>query len=986
MLTQRSETINALDCPGAVTDGFELQRIEWIHEVGCRARVFIHIRSNARLLYLSNQDENKVFSITFRTPPRDNTGLAHILEHLVLCGSRKFPVKSPFHELLKGSLQTYLNARTFADRTIYVFATRNDKDFINLMDVHLDAVFFPRFYSVPEIFKQEGWRCDLVEATGALRTNGVVYNEMQAAFSSPEQVLYQTIRSSLFPDGTYGLISGGDPTAITQATQESVRTLHQSFYNPTNSLIFLYGDGDVQAHLHFLNEAYLQHFNKREISSQIALQPPFDAPGEIIKTYPVDHNSPLTGSAYMSRNYAVGRSTDPENRLAFEILSHILFGTPAAPVRRTLLASGLGADVRGVFDSSILQSYFSIIASGCNPGDKNKFRETINRILKVLSDTGMDGDLVQSSIASVELARLEPQVQGTPRGLAYNQMALDSWLYDSDPLVHLAYSSVLEQIKRKAQHGYFEALIKRNLLENNHQTLVVLNPGKSHVDDNATRMQPQPENSGASLSAAELNHYKEEMNHLEAWWRTPDSSQDLMTIPALTLDDLQPKAVISEIALIEQEVNGCRFLLNPDCADGIIYLDLYFDAAALPQNLIPYVSLLAGVLEHVNSENSEYGPLIRELNAYRCCLEYEAASICDKSSMAAFYPWIVVKGKAPVNRVGKLLELVSESILQVADRYRLREFVRRARAQTRAKLHSMSPLIAMERSASYFSPYHNYRDLTAGLAYYRFLCDLDNSWDENAGTASANFRKAAELVFNRSNLLAVVTANASDFLPVMEHLINFAGKMGAQSLQRQTYDFKPAPKNEAFIFPGMVQVVAQSGDFIDAGCSFSGHMLVLSTILNGSYLWNEIRFGGAHGAFMRIERCGLFGCFSFSDPHLARTLAVYEHMGDFLRRFNPSPSEMRKIIIGTVGRLDKSLASLEKRERIARSCISHLTQADLERTWDEVLAATVSDIRSLAPMCRKVMEEKNLCVFGGEQKIMENAGLFDRITYVDSAR
>lgn len=978
----------ALDRPGGVIHGFELQRIEWVGEAGSWARVFIHLQSNARLLYLSNQDDNKVFSITFRTPPRDNTGLTHILEHMVLCGSRKFPVKAPFHELLKGSLQTYLNARTSADRTIYVFATRNDKDFINLMDVHLDAVFFPRFYSVPEIFRQEGWRYDVAEETGAFRYNGIVYNEMQAAFSSPEQVLHQTIRNSLFPDGTYGLISGGDPTVIPQTTQEAIQTVHQAYYHPSNSFIFLYGDGDVKAHLRFLDEAYLQHFNKREIGFHIALQPPFDAPREIVTAYPVDHAGPLTGRTYLSLNYAVGRSTDPEHRLAFEILNHILFGSPVALVRRALLAGGLGLDARGEFESSILHSYFSIIALGCDPGDKSRFREAVERILRVISDTGMDEGPVQSGIASVEFARLEPQVRGAPRGLVYNLLVLDSWLYDSDPLAHLAYSPSLEQIKRKARKGYFEAQIKEHLLENNHQTLIVLKPGRGQAEENAVRIQRQLANLRGSLSVAELKHYKEEVNHLETWWSTPDSSQDLQTIPALTLDDLQSKALKSELPMGECEVNGCKVLLHPVGTSGIIYLDLYFDAAAVPKNLIPYVSLLASVLARVNTENYEYGHLIKELNAQTCSFEYEATSICDKSSMAVFYPRIVVKGKAPANRVLRLLELVSEGILrsQFTDQYRLRELVRRARAQSKAKLQLMAPMIAMERSASYFSPYHRYRDLTTGLNYYQFLSDIDNAWDENARTVSANLRKVAEIIFDSTNLLVSMTAEEADFHAATEHLVSFIGKLPATSLQRQTYDFRLARTNEGIAIPSSVQAVAQSGDFVSAGYSFSGHMLVLSTILNGSYLWNEIRHGGAHGAFMRIERYGLLGCFSYSDPHLARTLNIYEHMGDFLRRFNPSEHEMRRIIIGTVGRLDQSLTSVEKRESIAYSYITHLTQADLEKTREEVLATTVEDIRGLAPMCQKVMEEKNLCVFGGEQKLKENARFFGRITWIDAAR
>ncbi|NTW01161.1 MAG: hypothetical protein HGA19_07585 [Oscillochloris sp.] len=990
---------------GAILHGFALRHIQWVEEAQAWAQHFVHLKTQAQVLYLSNEDSTNVFSITFRTPASDNSGKTHILEHAVLCGSRKFPVRAPIREVLKGSLQTYLNARTSSDRTTYVFATRNSQDFINLMDVHLDAVFFPRFHVVPEILEQEGWHREVEEKTGAVRYTGVVLNEMRATFAAPGPVLRQMIRSGLFPDSTYGFIFAGDPPAIPETTQAALQHLHRMYYHPSNSFIFMYGDGDLEARLQFLDEAYLRHFRRRNINARIVLQAPFKAPRERNGRYLSNDDAPPEGRMCLSLSYALGRSTDAEQRLAFEMLNQMLLGSATAPFRQMLLAAGTWLDLWGEFDASIWQCCFSIIATGCSLRDRQRLKQAVTSNLRKIVDTGLDASLVNNGIARVEFAQCESEVPGEPTGFSYNLRILDSWLYNGDPLAHIAYGTALERIKHKAGAGYFEGLIKTYLLDNNHQVLVALAPGSSvswndseraphtagmvgqsetlpHPTLLATDAHMPTADRAPPVSQEERERIRNDHARLESWWNTSDTLQGRQSIPLLTLNDLQAQAPIPGPSANEYTINGVTFLQSSAGKRGIVYLDLYFDTSAVPQELIEYVPLLAHMLGTVDTENYEHRALSSNIATHSGGFQCEATAIGDKASLAHFYPNLIVRAKALTGNTSNLLKLISEILLRsrFTAQSHMHQLIYQARAKSKAALDALAPVVAMERAASCFSPYHRYRDLIAGFSYYHFLSKLDDQWGSQVDAVEENLKKVATLIFVRSGLLAGVTAAAADFQSCIGDFAAFIERLPVSVPPRQLYDFVRSAANEGIIIPGTLQTVTCAGDFRRAGYAFSGRLLVLSTVLNGSYLWDEIRLrGGAYGAFMRIERYGLIGCFSYGDPHLARTLRVYKHISDYLQHLNLSKHDMTANIIGTLSRLDRPVHARET----VPTRISGITQADVKQTREEVLATELADIRDLAALCQQAMHEPYLCVLGSAQALQDNAELFGSIATID---
>ena len=536
---------------GNIYNGFKLEEEKKIEDINSIAMIFYHEKSGARLLYLKNDDDNKVFSIAFRTPPKDSTGVAHIVEHSVLCGSRKFPMKEPFVELVKGSLNTYLNAMTFPDKTMYPVASRNEKDFRNLIDVYLDAVFYPNIEKCPETLMQEGWHYELENQQAEVTYKGVVYNEMKGVFSSPDAILDNKIFQSLFPDTTYGVESGGDPDDIPKLTQEQFVRFHKQYYHPSNGYIFLYGDLDILDNLKFLDEAYLSSFEKKQVTSQIALQPAFGQKAEQTFDYSIAPTETKEDKTFISMNFVLGQATDSEVCLAFQILEYLLLETPAAPLKKVLLEAGLGKDTMGTFVRSILQPTFGIIVTGTNEGEKEKFVKVVNQELKRLVVEGIDKKIIEACINIFEFTLREANYGSRPKGLVYNIKCMDSWLYDESPLIHLEYTAILEKIKRGLTTNYFEHLIERYLLNNNHQALIILRPKHGLAEEKDEEVRKHLASYKASLSPEEINQLIDQTAKLKLRQQTPDSPEALATIPLLTLADIETKA--EELPLVEKK-------------------------------------------------------------------------------------------------------------------------------------------------------------------------------------------------------------------------------------------------------------------------------------------------------------------------------------------------------------------------------------------------------------------------------------------------
>ncbi len=963
--------------------GFRLIEESFVKEVNSVVRLFLHEKSGARLFYMDNEDENKVFSITFRTPPKDSTGLPHILEHSVLCGSRKFPVKEPFVELVKGSLNTFLNAFTFGDKTMYPIASRNEKDFRNLMDVYLDSVFYPNIYKHPEILKQEGWHYELEDVARELTYKGVVYNEMKGAFSSPDSVLSRKLQETLYPDTPYGFESGGDPDLIPELTSEEFLEFHKEYYHPSNSYLYLYGKLDALEQLKFIDEAYLGGFEAISIDSRIPVQKAFDSMKSCQLEYPISPKEDERDKTYLSLNYSVGFSTDPELYLAMEILEHILLATPASPLKKALVEADIGKDVFGKHDNSILQPVFSIIVKNSCIDKKEEFIKIVRETLKSLVKDGLDKKLTEAAVNLKEFGLREADFESYPKGLIYNIKIMDSWLYDKDPAMHLRYESIIKKIRDKKDKGYFEGLIEKYLLNNDHSSIIVLKPKKGISEARDEEIRAKLKNIKAQMTEGQLIELTEQTAKLQEWQNTPDSPEKLELVPMLSIGDIDRKG--EELPQQVKESGGIKVLAHHMFTNGIVYANFQFDTTAVPKDMLPYIPLLSSILGKISTESYGYGDLSKEIDMYTGGIRFSTQVYGEKGDDSKYSPVLSVKGRALASNLPKMFEIINEIISRTKfdDERRLKEIIRETKSRIEMGISGEGYMTACRRLLSYFSEEGAYLEETAGLTYYKFIADIEKNIENKLHEIRDNLRKLTRLIFRKEGLIAAVTCEEDDYHNFAGAMDIILGNLSREKLQSVQYCFKPESFNEGLMTQGKVQYVAQGHNFIRLGYPYSGKLQVLVTISRYNYLWNRIRVrGGAYGAFAGFEKNGNMFLVSYRDPNLRETLKVYSEMHKYLKNFQIDEREMNRYIIGTISRLDRPLTPYMKGERATENYMRRITPEDLHREREEILNVGQQDIRELSDMMFELIGRQSFCVLGSELKIKENSELFGSIVDV----
>jgi len=962
--------------------GFRVLQEKHIREINTTGRIFLHQKSGAHLLHLENDDDNKVFSISFRTPPQDSTGIPHILEHSVLCGSKKFPSKEPFVELVKGSLNTFLNAMTFADKTMYPVASRNKKDFFNLMEVYLDAVFHPNIYLYSEILMQEGWHYELDSREEDIHYKGVVYNEMKGFYSSPEAILSRKVMESLFPDTCYGLESGGDPDIIPELTRESFLDFHRILYHPSNSYIYLYGDVDIGDLLGYLQKEYLNEYDRIEVDSSISLQKSFDRMREVYASYPLAPGEVEDDKAYLSLNYVTGLSTDSELYLALNILEHLLLETPAAPLKKALIDAGLGKDVFGQFESSILQPVFSVIVKNSSVQKKELLRSAVNDTLRNLSKYGIDKRQVEASINIKEFRLREADFRGLPKGLVYCIQCMDSWLYGQDPFRHLEYEPTLVRIKKALTDRYFEELIDRFFLNNTHCSLIVVSPEKGLSEKKERETRSRLEAYKKSLSGDEVERLMRETAELKKRQITPDPPELIEKIPLLTLKDLSPEA--EELPLELREEMGETVLFHPVFTSRIAYVNLFFDIN-LPEQDLPYVALISYVLGKVSTKRYGYGDLSNEINIHTGGISYRFETYGDKEDDTRYMPKFVVKSKSLVSKLPKLCKLLGEILgtTRYDEKKRLKEIVQETKSRIEMSIYEGGHLVAISRLLSYFSPIGCFTERVSGLSFYKFIADLEKNFDARVDVLSSKLKETADSLFNGKGLQVSVTLDSGDYGRFRESFPVLLDRLGSGVSASLSYNLEAIGKNEGLLTPGKVQFVAKGYNFRRIGYGYSGVLMVLRTITSMDYLWNRVRVqGGAYGSFARFSRNGNMYFCSYRDPNLRETLSVYDEAKEYLRRFDADDREMTKYIIGTISKLDAPLTPSMKGEVATERFFAGLTQEDVQKARGEVLSTRKKDIARCAQMVGESMDHNYFCVIGSEGKLRENGELFSRLVPV----
>ena len=957
---------------------YEVIENRMISDVKAEGILLRHKKSGARIAVLSNDDDNKVFSIAFKTLPEDETGVPHIIEHTTLCGSDKFPVKDPFVELVKGSLNTFLNAMTYPDKTVYPVASYNDKDFKNLMDVYMDAVFHPNITKYKEIFMQEGWHYELEDTDAPITINGVVYNEMKGAYSSPEEVLQTQIFKSLFPDNTYSKDSGGNPSHIPELTYEYYLEFYHKYYHPANSYIYLYGDLDVAERLEWMDREYLSHYDYMQVDSNLNKQAPFETTKEVRATYSIASDDSTENQTYLSYNRVIGDSLDKELYQAMDVLDYALVSAPGAPVKQALIDAGIGEDVYGSYDGGVCQPVFSIVAKNANESDQERFVEIIESTLSDIVKNGINKEALLAGINSAEFRFREADFGQFPKGLFYGLWCMDSWLFDEKkPFLHVECLDTLAFLKKQIDSGYFEKIIEKYLLNNTHGSTVVVVPQPGKNQEEEKLLEKRLEEYKKSLSKEELEALVEQTKHLKQYQEEPSPEEELLKIPMLSRDDLKKEALpfINE----EDEIDGVKVVKHDIFSNGIDYMTILFDAEDVAQEDIGYLGLLGSVLGYVDTESYSYADLTNAINIYTGGISSTANLYpnMNRQKLGVKYEFRI---KVLEEGLDKALELFEEILhtSKLSDVKRLTEIVSQTKARLQVGLSSSGHIISSMRSLSKVSKYGYYQDAFRGIAYYRSICGIEKLLKENPSAVTKKLEAICAQIFAKNRMLLSFTAEEKAYQKAKPILAAHFEKIKDVSTISAPTEIVFDKKNEAFTDSSAICYVARTGNFAEKGYAYHGALRILKMIMSYDYLWINIRVkGGAYGCMSSFMRNGDTYFVSYRDPNLKKTNEVYDKITEYLKNFNPDERDMTKYIIGTFGAMDTPMNPEAKGNRSLAAYIGEIPFESIQKERNQVLFATVEDIRGLADMMESVLEEENLCVIGNETMIHDAKDMFD---------
>jgi hypothetical protein len=966
-----------------MNQSYELKKQEFIEELNGTGYILEHKKTKARVVVVVNDDENKVFNIGFRTPPKDDTGVPHITEHSVLCGSKKFPLKDPFVELVKGSLNTFLNAMTYSDKTVYPVASCNDKDFHNLMHVYLDAVFYPNIYENEKIMQQEGWHYELQDPEDDLTYNGVVYNEMKGVFSSPEQQLMRVIQKSLLPDTPYGFESGGDPDFIPDLTQQDFVDFHSTYYHPSNSYIYLYGNMDMDEYLTFLDEEYLSHFDYLEVDSEIAVQEPFKEVRRIEESYSISENEEEADKTYFAYNTIVGDSLDRELYLAFQILEYTLIGAPGAVLKEALIKKGIGADVFSSYDNGIKQPVFSIVAQNADLSQEEAFVTTIEECLRDVVQQGIDKRALEAALTNFEFKYKEGNFGRYPKGLIHGLNMFDSWLYDDEkPFIHIKTNDTFEILREKLDTDYFEQLITTYLLDNTHKTIVVLKPEKGLNRIQEMALKEKLAAYKASLTPEEIQGIINTTKALKAYQEEPTPKEALEKIPLLSLDDIGKEA--KEIYNTEYNIAGVKTVHHNIFTNGISYITLAFHVKDLPERLIPYASMLTGIYRQVNTAQYTYQELSNEVNIYTGGIGCNYHIMPAVDANRTLIPIWEVKTKCFYDKISDAFRLLKEILFtsDLEDKERLREIIARIHTQLKAGFAAAGHKTAATRALSYVSEGCLYKEWMEGITFFEFLDDIFKNYDEKADELIAGLTEARDAILCKDGLIVSITDD-QDVEAVFESELSEFTKELYPAKEMMYQPLPLAVRNEGFETASQVQYVATAGNFVDAGLSYHGALKVLQVMFSYDYLWENIRVkGGAYGCMCSFSRNGDGYFVSYRDPNLMETYEIYQKAKEYVAAFDADDRTMLKYIIGAISNMDVPMEPSAKGEFSFSAYLTGITEEMLQKERDEVLSCTQETIRGLEPIVEAIANHGIICAIGNEDKMKADSEHFGELRHV----
>lgn len=963
-----------------ITHGFELTRRQEIKEIGSTINYFKHLKSGADMIYLENEDTNKVFNITFRTVPEDDTGCPHILEHSVLNGSKNFPAKGTFMELIKGSLNTFINAMTSSDWTSYPVASTNDKDFLNLMRVYLDAVLNPLIYDDPRILQQEGWHYELFDKEGEINYRGVVYNEMKGAFSSEDSIVLRNSTNAQFPDTPYGFESGGDPDAIPQLTQEKFADFHRKYYHPSNSLIWLYGDVDLDETLKIINESYLKDFDDPKIEIRFPMQEPFNEPKKITMQYPLGDDMEIEGEYHLTLNYTYGKATDSYLGTSLQILAELLMNTPASPLKLAIIRSGLCKNSMIYVRADIVQPTIHIFLKQIKKEDIPALIELIQNELQRIASEGFDKKLIEATLNAREFFLREAQMQNFPKGLFYSLGSIGEWIHGGDPIDSLAFEGYLAHLRKGITEPLYENLIEEAMLKNDHRSEIVFEPVPGMIAAGEERVRKELEEYKNSLSEKEIEELIEMNIKLKEWQETPDSEEDMLKIPLLSLSDVDTKASFNEPIVEEKE--GWTLLKNPIHTNGIVYISSHLDLAHATIEDISWIRLYTQLLGQIDSENYSFAELNNEIRNNTGGITLNTQAYGEIENPENVMPKLVLAGKAIADKTPELIKFMAELALRplFENEGRIKSLLLELKSGAEQRTINMGHVVAITRMLAPISKSHRIQDADGGLGYLHFLSDVVSQMESDMAGIIAKLRDVQKRYFTKEGLVLSLTANEELIPKAEKELDSLLAQLSQESHAPAEEGASPAKIKEGITAPIKIQYVAKGGDFREKGYDYSGKMMVLGSILSTEHLYKELRVkGGAYGGGAGFRQDGTMFFYSYRDPNLKESLDVYNGVAESLRAFDVNRREMDKFILGVISTLDYPKTPETIGTEAAVNYITGMNKELFQKIRDEVLSTNVEDIKAYAEMIEEVMKDNHYTVVGSETKVKEANALFDEI-------
>lgn len=954
--------------------GYRLIEKRFVKEINADCYLFEHEKSGARILKIAADDPNKTFSIGFSTIPVSDGGTPHIMEHSVLNGSKKFPVKSPFDVLSKGSLNTYLNALTADDFTLYPVASLNEKDYFNLMNVYLDAVFYPRIYDDPRIFMQEGWHLELTDKDAPLEYKGVVYNEMKGAFSNPERELWYQIQKNLFPENAYRFSSGGYPSAIPSLTYEDFIDFHKKNYHPSNSYIMLYGDADLAKELEFIDSEYLKNFDRAEPPSVAVPNPAFKEPKQVSGWYPVIEGAPVEKQTYLALNWVIGSGADPVTAMLLDVLGDVLVNHESAPVRKALQEAGIGSDIYAT-NQGMLQNVFSIVVQNADAAEKEKFREIILSTLEKVCEEKIDRETLKGSINRLEFRLREGN--NSQKGLLYNFRCIYSWLYTNNPFAPLEYEKQLAVLKETINNTMLEDLIRKEMVGNQYSLLMDFQPKPGLDNELAEKTRKELAELKKGMSKADIDTLVSRTKALVAFQKTEDSPDAIATIPMLKISDINKNAEWFEAS--KKEVNGVPTLHFSSFTNGIVYLNFWFDLRVLPEEKLPYAALLTQLLGKVDAGGMSYEQLDKSININTGGFNVSLASYIPGRDDAKISPYVKMQMKTTPEKLDTALDLMKK-ILAGSDfenTNRLLELLKRHQAQVESNVTQNGYGVAASRLESYYSCRGMFAEKTRGMDYYWFVTDLLREFNTDPAQVIRNLSEVYNALFAKSNLIAGATCTEKDFKDYSEKFSVLSAVLSDKPASRLEWKLVPKPMNEGILTASKVQYVLQGFNYGELGLKWDGKWNMLSQVISTDWLQTQVRvIGGAYGGFSSINKNGTMYFASYRDPNLTETLDNFKRTVDYLSKFEADSSMMTRYIIGTIANFDYPMTPAEKGEQAFRWYFEGATKAGIQAERDAILSTTAGDIKGMSSMVEKVLDQKTYCVYGNDAKLNANKALF----------